>query len=229
MEKLQLSLDKFLNKVYDMDIDSHMDRTNFTFDFVEIDVTDKELDEFRKELDDDYDLDNINLRDILQQVKQRTYRMNFIDSYYEKFKERLRDNIQYSFEEIVKILGGENLEHELDFRNAKLIPTISFSERTITFEGDIDLLEDIVVSCINGYGMFYYDSIEEFRYVCGDESQKERIESHLHWLGYFKDIWGVNVFDSGLDLSDIARYLCVTADDYNMQDVRQEIEFMESI
>jgi len=71
--------------------------------------------------------------------------------------------------------------------------TFDWSADTITFDGDYNKLAIAIVECINGYGLFYYENVEQLFSSIPAKTEEEKLQcviDHLHWLRYFDEIYG---------------------------------------
>lgn len=227
MCELKINLDTFIDKIYGINVfdDNFLMQDNFYFSTEHIEVEEKEIDKVIEHFNLEKDKREY-IEDIISIVKSRRYKETYIDDYWENLKKEIEDNILKSMWKIIETMELENMEHEKNFKDPDLSIYVDFKEKSLKFYGDIELLEDIIISCVNGHGMFRYESIEDFRRVYEGYSLEERINGHIHWLKYFTDIWGINVFN--IDLNNISRYSYGNPNDYTMEDIKEEIMMFDS-
>ena len=47
-----------------------------------------------------------------------------------------------------------------------------------------------IIETINGVGIFYYNSVEEFLRVTSSETYEDAVVSHIHWIEEYGDVYG---------------------------------------
>ena len=63
---------------------------------------------------------------------------------------------------------------------------------TLLLHCDIDKLAEEIIEVINGYGMFYYNNVEEFFKLNNHTTNQGVIEEHLGWLTEFENVYQYN-------------------------------------
>lgn len=216
----KFSFSDFVYQVYDIVLEEYYDYEQYNFWPEDIDVYVDDVDDAVKhfELEDTLPVRN-KVEDALTNVKRETYIRTFIDDYSEAVIDELIDDIHKSlhFMEDMLIVDMEEVGVVQDFEPMKI--DIKPEEDLITIECDRDLMEALMLVCINGYGMFVFDSLEQFRNSYEGYSAQKIADGHLYAFSYFPSIYGVHAFKPNIEY--IERYKMLgDPDDYTMEDVR---------
>lgn len=96
-----------------------------------------------------------------------------LGSYYSQITNEVENYLEELFE-----------EHGLDLR-------YSGNEQVEVICKDWDFAAAALVETINGVGDFEYEDVNEFIEVTSrDGSAKSSVLSHLHWIGYWQEVYG---------------------------------------
>lgn len=188
---IDFKLDKFLKSIYDIDMDKVCDMDIYYLDdtFQYIKVTDKEIQEVKKQ----FNLNNKEIIHYIKEAKLRQYEESYYDEYIKEYKSQLTAQIKKDFNNINQV------ELELNDRIIKINNNnmhIDFDKNIIVFNDDIDNMAMLVIAVINDYGMFEFNSIKDFYDSYDDLTAYDLfrkiklVEDHLHWLSRFENIYG---------------------------------------
>lgn len=221
-----INLTDLIEKVYEIDLKEYEDESKFSFDYAkskEIYNFDRYCENFKKE--------NPKYKDVgievLEEAANIRYRTSYVDAYYKEILEELTSKITKDIKELNKFYQ-EDTGDSIYTKGKIEVKEIDFSSNDleITGENEIDKLATIIIDCINGYGMFYYESLEEFYEAYNAVTKNTKIEavkSHLHWLRYFEDIYGTVHDIFKIDLSNIDDYNTLGNYEFGKDDVENAL------
>lgn len=189
MRSITLGLRNFVEDVYGIDIDKVLDYDNFNFESITPDDYDRVR--FNKikakyNLVIDSDIEN----EVFKIALNRHYEDSYIEEYSKKFINILEEKIEKDITNIQHFYEDELREYGIE---GKLLVKVDWEHDKIIFSGKLTILDVMITECINSYGAFGY-TLKSFK---KEGSLKERVESHLHWLNKFEEIYGsiYSIFD----------------------------------
>ena len=124
----------------------------------------------------------------LKRIHINSYELTYVDDFLKAFKSRITEQIITDFENIYKI----NSDYDIFQYSEITLKNISFKQDKLTFNTTLDNFSKMVFSVINAYGMFEYDSLDQFYYCNSANTDIEKIKTitgHLHWLNRFEEIY----------------------------------------
>lgn len=222
MEKLTTKLREFLMDVVSSDLnmkdifgDDAWLFQNFEFAILDIeDPTDEEKARVKRVCEtaaqkagQSIELDDEDLVEIWKRGVQRHYERSYMDDYYERLIIKIEEKVQDSFRDLTDFFDVELAEAGLPLETIPPFKvSLDWANDGLTIEGNLSALEVILIELINGYGMFGYDNLEEFR-ALNVSNQEQRILGHLHYLHQIESIYGtIYDFFHVRGLSDLDRY-----------------------
>jgi len=222
MRFLKLNLTEFLLQAYKINIEELFDPSNFYIDDISwIIAYDDEVERIREQ----YNLtkkDDKLIAEAIKRAKYWAYERTYFNEYVQEAKEIIGKKIHYDFKHLNNFFDGASGEFFVD--GEVLVKKIDWKNDEIVFEGKLSKLETYVVNACNGYGIFRYDSMDEFRHVHVGYTLKERIESHMHWLKYMEDIYGTIHYFFQIDLDSIDPYGTLGNTDFNKDEIEAALE-----
>jgi hypothetical protein len=223
MRYITLPLDEFVRKVYKIDIekigDPFSDFYCLSHDWIT--VNEDEVAKVREELKLPKTISDSRVKDAIRDVKMLHYEVSYANEYYNEVCNMLRKKIEKDFQNLQSFFADPD---DITVDGELLVKSIDFHNNTITFEGKIKKLEAYILNCINGYGLFCYRDLEEFKETTYPKSIKKRIESHLYWLSYFEEIYCTTYGMFRLDLQYVDYYATMGNTDYTIEDLREYLD-----
>lgn len=227
--KIEFNLTEFLIEVYKFEMQNgeKFNEHSTYHDLIDLDgiydyLSDTDFCENDKDLarttieekiaENNLDRTKYDIEELVSLALETQFINTYTDEYYSEWRSLVEGSIKEDFIHLQELLydeaeelGGcpENKSYQVvdvDWENNKLI-----------VEGDIDLLLLHNIACINGYGMFEYESFDEMLRVNSCEKTLDGvidcINSHIHWFKYVEPIYG-SVYDIFLkpDIDEIDRY-----------------------
>lgn len=182
-----LSLSELLKNAYKIDLDNYFDYSNFYFEPLEIPDSELLKSSLRKEFPD---LTDEAFCEIARLAAQYRYEDSYMEEYYNAAKKAIEKKI---YEDFMNLNTFFDEEDEISYPGTLDIEKIDWKRDVIVFDGPIEKLASYIINAINGYGMFYYESIDDFFDSMPAYSFDEKlnaITSHLHWLHEMENIYG---------------------------------------
>lgn len=217
----KISLNKLLESTYGIDLDRVNDYDNFYFDGVEINDSDVYNNEIRSKYN--Y-LDEEDFLMVARRAAFDRYVYSYTNEYFSAVIEAIDDKIRHDLNKL-----GDLFSENDEFTGDGYIGVydIDWDKYEVILEGNIDTFACYLINIINGYGMFVFDSLDEFWYTNSAENDSEKIdavEGHLHWLQYTEDIYGTGENYFRLDVSKIGEYSCYGDFDYTEEDFKYAMD-----
>lgn len=212
-DQIQFNLHEFIELVYKVD-SQEIEQWEFYNFYHELDESDIDKDDLQY-ITEKYNLDDEQGQELLYRIMENNYESTYIEDTITSFQGNITDTIKRDFENIYKINSYVD-----DFKFDKIeVANIDFRNNRITFNSTCKNFAKMLVSVINDYGMFVYDSIDDFfdSYPANTEKQKRKtLFDHLSYLGDYENINGTiyGIFKA-FDLSKLDTYnnfgsYCVT-------------------
>lgn len=223
---MEFKLSNFITKIYGIDIEEYVDESTYNFDYISArDIYDFEgyCERFKQEYSEYADTSE----DVFEEAANIRYRYSYVDEYYKAVKGEIADKIERDIQSL-NIMFSEGMD-EIYVEGKIDVDDVDFANDVIRFTGKnkIDKLASIVLNSINGYGMFVYQDLEEFYYANDAYTEEDKIgaiESHLHWLKHFEDIYGTIYNIGRIDLGYIDRYGTFGDFEFTKEDVEIALE-----
>ena len=219
----KISLDNLLNSAYGIDLDRLFDLDNFYFDGIEL----SDSDVYNKEIREKYShLDDEEFFKVAKRAAFDRYVYTYIDEYSEEAIKILEDKIRFDLNNLGDIFSEYD---EFTGEGTISVHEIDWDNREITIEGDIETLACYVLNAINGYGMFVYESLDDFWYANSAKTFDEKlqaVEGHFHWLKHVEDIYGTGEGFFLLDTSKIGQYSYYGDYDYTEEDFIEAMDLV---
>jgi len=218
---MKFNLSNFLFEVYNIDLEQVTAFENFYFE----EVSGKDIYEFdsyiEKFIKTNPEYKDLNYIDFVNAANTR-YENSYISDYYSLFIEELEKKVRKDIVNICKFYI--DTQDELNIKEIIEVNKFDVMNNIISFKGknEVDDFASIIINCINGYGTFHYDNLEDFYYVNSVKTMSDKIdtvEGHLHWLKYFEEIYGTmyNIFKK--DFSDLDRNNSLGDYDFTIDDL----------
>lgn len=194
MKAISLCLSDFINEVYGFKINDILDGDYFCFDTSWVEADKEDVNNAKKFINEYNGLssnikekanDNETLKEAIVSAKSRNYEDTYVDEYFESFKSGIEEKIIKDMENIQKLLADDVKGFCIE---GKFTCKVNWFEDKIIFSGKLKVLQAIIVEVINSYGLFIYDSIEEF-VESNEGSIKDRIDGHIAWLKETENIY----------------------------------------
>lgn len=231
---ITINLKDFLKEVYNFDIDKYADYDNFCFESSFI--TDNDIDQkILKDMQVKYPAITLDkIKDSIKLAMFYNYENSYIEEYTEKLQNIISDKITYDFnhlsdflfDELTDLKLNEDLLNELKSNNFEIKTDINFTDNTLKIYCDIDILSGLAITCINGYGMFGYNSIQEFYDSQPCNNKKEKVNyviNHLNWLSELENIYGSTYYFFTItdnDIENIDKYNCLGSLDCSIENIK---------
>jgi hypothetical protein len=186
--EFRIPLSTLCKSAYKINPEQYLDYDNYYFNHSHIyknTYYDEKIKARHPHLSDD-DID-----EIIKNVMIIHYESTYIDECYHELCRQLEDKIKKDF----KVLNTFFKEScgEIEVKDDLTITDINWKNDYIEFKGPIKKLASYCINAINGWGMFYYNSITEFFQSLPAETLQEKIQytiDHLHWLNKLEEIYG---------------------------------------
>jgi len=224
---MEFKLSDFITNVYGIDIEEYADESMYNFSYIDArDIYDFAgyCERFKQEYSEYSDTP----KEVFEEAANIRYRYSYVEEYYKAVKGEIADKIKRDIQSL-NIMFSEEGTDEIYVEGKIDVDDIDFANDVIRFTGknEIDKLASIVLNSINGYGMFVYQDLEEFYYANDAYTEEDKIgaiESHLHWLKHFEDIYGTIYNIGRIDLGYIDRYGTFGDFEFTKEDVEIALE-----
>lgn len=218
---MKFNLTNFVKNAYGIDLDEVGDYNNFYFDWVDgskIYGFSSYVKEFKNKYPKykDYEYEDF------ERAANMRHEYSYIDEYLDEYYSRLESKLRKDIYNVSKFYIGD--VDEVATKGTIEVDVFDVVNDVISFKGTnvIDDFAAIIINCINGYGMFHYDDVEDFfdtQPASTTQEKIEAIESHTHWLKHFESIYGT-IYDAfKFDSNDIDRYGTMGDYDFTEEDM----------
>lgn len=187
---LTMNLTSFIKDVYEVDLEEILDGSNFYFENQTFSITPQEL-TLAQELYPEFS--EADREELIQSTKNRLYEVNYIGEYYDRYECALEDKINQDITNLITLLKDDLEDHKVFGTEKDLSVVVDWTRDLIIFKGKLSLLDTSIMEVINSYGMFGYDSLEQFKEFEGRKIGC-RIKNLIHWLKETENIYG-SIYD----------------------------------
>jgi len=172
---------------------------------------------FNQFLKDVYKFDYYNFMENFETYGFETEdeRNEFEIDFFDKLDYYLSNKIIEDFNYLQKFFEEECIERSKEISDNYTFGTLEISidipNDKITFQGDYNILAIVLTEILRGYGLFYYDNLNDFYSSIPAVTENEKFQNcvdHLHWLTHFDEIYGA------------------TKSIFNKRSIEKEIEYL---